>query len=461
MSLLGTFIVPHPPLIIPSVGRGQEDRIQKTIDSYDRVGRTVADLAPQTVVIVSPHAIMYADYIHISPGTGASGDFGQYGAKNVSFREQYDTAFVQELSEEAERCGIPAGTLGERDASLDHGVMIPLYFIEKYDHDFQIVRIGISGVDLLTQYRFGQAIARVANALDRKIVLVASGDLSHKLTKDGPYGFTPEGPEFDEAVTKAMADADFMQFLTFDSSFTDAAAECGLRSFVQMAGALDGLSVKPELLSYEGPYGVGYAVCIFTITGKDENRNFGDRYEAVMERRFEKIREQEDPYVGLARQTLESYVQTGRVPTHPMGVTEEMRTQRAGVFVSIKKDGRLRGCIGTIEATQDSVAEEIIRNAVEAGTQDPRFHPVRADELDALIYSVDVLGKAESVDSVDELDAKRYGVIVTKGYKRGLLLPNLDGVDTPEEQIAIALQKAGIPKNESYQLERFEVVRHI
>jgi AmmeMemoRadiSam system protein A len=135
-------------------------------------------------------------------------------------------------------------------------------------------------------------------------------------------------------------------------------------------------------------------------------------------------------------------------------------SKRAGVFVSLKKDGRLRGCIGTISPTKATIADEIIGNAISAGTGDPRFDPVTKDELASLVYSVDVLGAPESAASMDDLDAKRYGVIVTKGIQRGLLLPNLDGVDTPEQQVDIALQKAGIPRSAPYTMERFEVVRH-
>ena len=137
-----------------------------------------------------------------------------------------------------------------------------------------------------------------------------------------------------------------------------------------------------------------------------------------------------------------------------------MYDSRAGVFVSIKKEGRLRGCIGTIQAVQKSIAEEIIENAVSAAVKDPRFYPVEQDELDKLTISVDVLGATEAIDSMDKLDVKRYGVVVTKGYRRGLLLPNLSGVDTAEEQVAIAKQKAGIREEEEAELERFEVVRH-
>ena len=123
-------------------------------------------------------------------------------------------------------------------------------------------------------------------------------------------------------------------------------------------------------------------------------------------------------------------------------------------------DGNLRGCIGTILPTCECIADEIIQNAISAGTEDPRFYPVTEDELSRIEYSVDVLDVSQPIQSIEELDTKRYGVIVTKGKKRGLLLPNLDGIDTPDKQVSIALQKAGILPGEKYTMERFEVVRH-
>jgi len=123
-------------------------------------------------------------------------------------------------------------------------------------------------------------------------------------------------------------------------------------------------------------------------------------------------------------------------------------------------DGQLRGCIGTTAPTTPSVAEEIVQNAVSAGAHDPRFDPVQPDELDKLVYNVDVLGKSSPIDSPVLLDPKRYGVIVQNGTRRGLLLPDLEGVDTVDEQIAIARRKAGIREDEAVQLFRFEVVRH-
>ena len=188
---------------------------------------------------------------------------------------------------------------------------------------------------------------------------------------------------------------------------------------------------------------------------------FGTAYVQQALERMKRQRETEDAYVRLARRTIETYVRTGKVPERPDHLPDEMYRQRAGVFVSIKKDGRLRGCIGTIQPVQESLAEEIVSNAVSASTRDPRFAPIEAGELERLTISVDVLGERERINSMEELDVKRYGVIVTKGHRRGLLLPNLDGVDTVAEQVAIAREKAGIKEQETVELERFEVVRHI
>jgi AmmeMemoRadiSam system protein A len=157
---------------------------------------------------------------------------------------------------------------------------------------------------------------------------------------------------------------------------------------------------------------------------------------------------------------LESYIAHGCVLDLPEDLPREMYTTAAGAFVSIHEHGMLRGCIGTIFPTTECVAEEIIQNAISASTRDPRFRPITEDEIPFLEINVDVMGKPEPIDSPSQLDVKRYGVIVTKGGRRGLLLPDLDGVDTVEDQIAIAKQKAGIGPFEDVELQRFEVIRH-
>jgi len=165
------------------------------------------------------------------------------------------------------------------------------------------------------------------------------------------------------------------------------------------------------------------------------------------------------PIVKLAKETVERYVNERQVISLPAELTPEMN-EKAGVFVSIKKRGELRGCIGTFSPATDNVAREVIQNAVSAATQDPRFPPVSPPELPELEYSVDVLSPPERINSPEDLDPKKYGVIVKKGNRRGLLLPDLEGVDTIDEQIRIAALKAGIYSTEDVELYRFEVRRY-
>lgn len=459
MPINNTFIVPHPPLIISKIGRGQEIRILETIKSYDRIAKKIAELKPDTIVITTPHLIMYSDYIHISPGKKAKGDFSEFGEKDIKFEAEYDTEFVNKLTEIAEKEGIPAGTLGERKKSLDHGTMVPLYFINRYYTDYKLVRVSISGLSLIEHYNFGKCITQASNELNKNVIFIASGDLSHTLKDEGPYGYSEEGPVFDKMVTSTMDSGNFMEFLNFTEEFCEAAGECGLRSFIIMAGALDGKEVNSKLLSYEGPYGVGYAVASFEVEGENENRCFGKMFDEIEDKRLNHIKEKEDDYVKLARFTLENYV-LNRTVEKLDNLPDEMLKNKAGVFVSLKMNGQLRGCIGTTSPTTDSIATEIIQNAISAGLEDPRFAPVTKKELSKIQYSVDVLNKSEPIESLAQLDTKRYGVIVKRGRKSGLLLPNLEGIETPEEQVSIALKKAGIEPTEEYSIERFEVVRH-
>lgn len=164
--------------------------------------------------------------------------------------------------------------------------------------------------------------------------------------------------------------------------------------------------------------------------------------------------------VRLAKESLRYYMQHAALMPEPSGTLPPELTNRAGVFVSLKKQGQLRGCIGTILPTQPSAAREIIRNAVSAATEDPRFSQVTSAELDELEVSVDILSSPERIESMDKLDPKRFGVIVRRGSRSGVLLPDLAGVDTVEDQVDIACEKAGIRSGEPVDLYRFEVRRY-
>ncbi|OUP08873.1 AmmeMemoRadiSam system protein A [Collinsella sp. An2] len=489
MSIVASFAVPHPPLIIPAVGHGREQGISHTIDAYREVGRHIAALKPDTIVISSPHTEMYLDYIHIAGGAQASGTFARFGAAHDGTRVRYDEEFVQELCRVARAAGLPAGTQGERDPQLDWGVLVPLHFVMQGYRETgttiertaglptlpcPVVRMGLSGLSPADHYRMGKLVQQTAEELGRDVVYIASGDLSHKLKDDGPYGYSPDGPVFDELICNVFRDGSFLDLLTADPGMCERAAECGLRSFQIMAGALDRTPVRSELLSHEGPFGVGYGIAAFIPTGpagSDESRAFEDQYETWHAQDLQIRRSAEDHWVRLARYSLESYVRGGRrvdprrdlTPELADTLPPELFRKQAGAFVSLKKNGQLRGCIGTILPTRDSLAEEICANAISAGCRDPRFDPVEPSELDELVYDVDVLSTPERISSANDLDPRRYGVIVsTSDGRRGLLLPDLDGIDTAEEQIHIAARKGRIdPDADDVQLERFTVTRHL
>ena len=460
MPILAAFMVPHPPLIVPQVGRGGEKEIEETRAAYEQAAREIAALRPDTVIISSPHAVMYADWFHISPGKRAQGSFASFRAPEVRFREEYDAELAETVEKLAAARNFPAGTLGEKDKALDHGVMVPLWFVRQFWQDYRLLRVGLSGLPLTEHYALGQLIREAADRLGRRAVWIASGDLSHKLQPHGPYGFAPEGPEYDRRIMDICSRAAFGELFDFDEAFCEKAAECGHRSFVMMAGAFDGQSVRARQLSHQDVTGVGYGVCTFYPAGEDPERRFLEAYLAKQAAQAEARRSAQDPWVQLARAGVEAWVRKGMTLPLPKGLPAELTGTRAGAFVSIHKQGRLRGCIGTIGPTCACLGEEIIQNAVSAASRDPRFEPIRPEELDLLEISVDVLGAPEDIASEAELDVKRYGVIVTRGARRGLLLPDLEGVDTPAEQVAIARQKAGIGPDEPVKLQRFQVVRH-
>ncbi|MBR3507503.1 MAG: AmmeMemoRadiSam system protein A [Lachnospiraceae bacterium] len=468
MGIIAAFIVPHPPLILHEVGRGEEEKIRETRDAYFEVGREIAKICPDTIVISSPHATMYADYFHVSPGERATGSFQAFRAPEVVLNEEYDTEFVKTMERFARKKNYPLGTEGERNPGLDHGTMVPLYFIRKHYGGAKIVRIGLSGLPLYEHYRVGTIVKKVAEYLDRRVVYIASGDLSHKLQTYGPYGFAPEGLEYDKRIMEVCRWAEFDKLFDFSEDFCEKAAECGHRSFVMMAGALDGMKVQAKVYSHQDVTGVGYGVCSFEATGEDEGRRFLRQREWLEAEEIRAKRMEEDIYVQLARVSVESYIMSHKrlnvseaaKELYMKELPEEFLTKRAGAFVSIHKFGALRGCIGTILPTRENLAQEILQNAISASTEDPRFSAITERELPYLEISVDVLGMPEVVESEKDLDCKKYGVIVTNGRRRGLLLPDLEGVDTVEQQIAIAKRKAGIDEEEKVSLQRFEVVRH-
>ena len=457
MSIISSYIVPHPPMILKEIGKGNEKQIKTTSDSYEIVAKEIKEANPETIIIISPHTNLYMDGFYIMPNKQIYGNFGFFNASDISFEEENDILLAEKIKEICNRKKVKC--ISQDETLLDHGTMVPLYFIRKY-FQCKIVVIGLSELSLYDHYKFGTIIKSAVEEINRKVIIVASGDLSHKLQEYGPYGYIKEGPIYDEKICSIMKNTNFNEFIEFDKEILSKAAECGHRSFTIMSGTFDGIDVKSIFLSHEDITGVGYAVCKFYPLAENINRKFGESYLNKIKKELKERYMINDSYINLARQTINSYIKENKIIDIPENIESELLDRKTGVFVSIYKFGRLRGCIGTFIPREDSIACEIRTNAIAAATQDHRFEKIDSDELDYLEINVDVLTTPEEISSLDELDPKKYGVIVTSGLKKGLLLPDLYGVDTVDQQINIALSKGNINKGENYEIFRFEVDRH-
>jgi MEMO1 family protein len=314
---------------------------------------------------------------------------------------------------------------------FEHSIEVQVPFLQYFKPDVKIVPIILSlGTGDIYQ-QIGRDIVAAFRELKREAVIFASSDMNH---------YEPQGiaKKKDQQAIEAMLDLNQNELLKRVEE--QEISMCGFAPAVAMITAARELgAISPRLVKYQTSGDVS----------GDYNSVVG--YAGIIVKRL-------SPLVQLAKEALETYIKTGKV-YKPAELTPEMKDQ-AGVFVCIKEFGELRGCIGTFEPSYDNVAEEIVMNAISTAVRDPRFEPVHARELKDLDYTVDVLTHPEPVASQAELDSKKYGVIVECGYRRGLLLPDLEGVDSVDHQIDICRQKGGIEPDEPVKLYRFEVKRY-
>jgi len=465
-NLVFAGIAPHPPIVVPEVGKGEGVKVVKTARAIREWAESLKNTKPDLLVMISPHGPVFRDAIAVMVEERLAGSMARFGAGQVQLTVQTDIAAAEAIMQMAGRLKVPTVDIDKfvvkeygGEIELDHGVLVPLYYLREAGVDVPMVSVAMGMLPFEELYSFGVAVQKAARLMDKRVALVASGDLSHRLTPEAPAGYNPKGAEFDDRLIAALETLNVRAIRDMDPDLVEKAGECGLRPIIMMLGALDGLRVETKIHSYEGPFGVGYLVASFKPQGISPERQLLDNFLAERRVKTAERRGAESALVQLARHSLEYYVREGKPMAVPGQLTPEME-MRAGVFVSIKKHGQLRGCIGTTGPTRANVAQEIIHNAISAGTGDPRFLPVTEEELDDLVYSVDVLKEPEPIESTNQLDVKRYGVIVRSGRRSGLLLPNLEGIDTVEEQIRIAKQKAGIGPHEPVEMERFEVIRY-
>lgn len=457
-------LAPHPPLIIPEIGGRELQQVTGTVKGMNSLAAEIAGKAPDVLVFITPHGNIFRDAISILGNPRLKGNLAQFGQRQLNYEHPNCLEFLESLQYKAGAHNIPVVAITSAqdkhglNPDLDHGVIVPLHYLEQAGlKDIPLLAISYGMLSLEDLYRFGMLIREVSDELGLRVAVLASGDMSHRLKNDGPYSYHPDGPVFDRQVKDLISEGKTMELLRMPAVLRENAGECGYRSLVILMGSMDGHGYTPLVFSYEGTFGVGYLVAGLTPGDNQEASLYLQLVQQKQQEQKER-RERESILVQWARKSLEAFVKSGKRLTLPKPLPEEM-DYMAATFVSLKKDGQLRGCIGTLKPVRDNLALEIRENAISAGTQDYRFSPVQEEELPDLVYSVDVLSQPEPINSISQLDPKRYGVIVRHGSKSGVLLPDLEGIDTPEQQVEIAMQKAGIRPGTKVDLERFEVRR--
>src|SRR5215813_5039269 len=456
-SLVFAGIAPHPPIMVPEVGGDAIGEVRASIDAMATLTERIVENKAETVVLISPHAPLEAVAFVAYDGPMLYGDFSMFRAPDTTVAAELDDELLTEITRSAEQQNLI--TLRIQKANLDHGIAVPLYFLQRNGWTGKVVALGYSFLSNEEHMRFGSCIREAIAAVKRPVAFVASGDLSHRLKPGAPAGYNHDAHLFDEEIVSAIRNGERTRIAKIDQSLRQRAGECGYRSMLVALGVTEDAGQSCEVLSYEAPWGVGYLVA--QLVAGSANVSSAESGKRVTDEKDRGVDDVARAIPALARRTIETFVRDGTIITSPDDLPDEL-APRAGCFVSIKTiEGDLRGCIGTIDPVNDTLAEEIITNAVSSATRDPRFSPVRPEELARLKYSVDVLCAPEPCDFSD-LDPKGYGVVVEDevGFRRGLLLPNLEGITSATHQVEIASRKAGIPPGTPVKLFRFRADRY-
>ena len=424
-------LVAHPPILLAEVGGVQSERVRATAEALRNLDGILSAVDADLAVVISPHSPSSMTSLPLRRGANAGGNLERFHAPHVQVMAQVDVVLADALIADGRRAGF--SLIWAEETELDHGVVVPLYSLPKTMANKRCIFMGVSGWSLNRFTEFGVWLhGRLRN---RFAILIASGDLSHRLTPDAPYGYRPEGPVFDRLVIDALRERDWKRIEGLDPDLIEEAGECGLRPLAILLGAARAAGLDSQVLSYEGPFGVGYPVVAFTATTIGTAANAGLDVQA------------------LGRRAIDTYLRSRRLIEPPQPIPAEL-TAPSAVFVSLYKDGQLRGCVGSLHPTEATAAQELIRYAVASAVRDPRFDPVRLDEVGALTIKVQLLDPAEATD-ISGLNPQTHGIIVRAGDRQALLLPGIEGIDTPEQQLRAACDKAGINRNAPLELERF------
>lgn len=276
-KLVACALMPHPPIMVPEVGGDELSKIKQTVAAAEQVAQTIKEYNPQTIVIITSHGPVFEDAASVSIHPRLKGNLSDFGAPEAAVAFETDGLLVRHILKKAERLGVNLVQLTDDLAKtyrlnlqLDHGAVVPLYYLQKAGFKGQLVHLSMGMLPYEEMYTFGKAVQAAIGMVDKRVAVIASGDLSHRLTEDAPAGYSPRGTEFDRQVVEALKNIDVKALLNMDRSLIEEAGECGLRPIFFLLGILGGLNFTADMLSYEGPFGVGYAVGLFLPTKNKE-----------------------------------------------------------------------------------------------------------------------------------------------------------------------------------------------
>ena len=438
-GVVGAALLPHPPILFEEVGGEESRKVDATRESVKRVATWIDDLGADVLIVVSPHGPATMGRVTAMGGDRFDGDLRRFGAPEVRIEMDLHPGLLAGVTAAAGEVGISLDVDRAYANRPDHGLVVPLAALRDEGIDRPVVALGYPALDREDLQRLGRALNAACADTGVQAVVIASGDLSHRLKPEAPAGFHPEAARFDRRLIQAFRSGDHDSLRGIPDDLLDVAGECGYRPLLLALSAVEGgdPDIVSILRSYECPFGVGYGVA--TMTPRKSMRVF-------------------DP-AELAREALRQFVCRGEKMAAPRGLSGVLASP-AGCFVSLYEAGGLRGCIGTIEPDRSSLAEEVIKNTVSASSRDPRFSAITPGELGDVVVTVDVLQPPVRAD-FEDLDPVSFGVVVSKGSRRGVLLPGVAGVNTAGEQVRIACEKAGLsPGDPDLQIHRFEVKKY-
>jgi MEMO1 family protein len=444
MSIACAVLMCHAPIVIPAIAARQASACSATTEAMRKTARALIAHEPSVIVLISPHAPRRPRSIGLTFEEVLYGDFARFGQPGVALRLQGAPEQARVLAQHALAQHVPTHPLSGH--ALDHGSLVPLFFVQEAGYRGRVLIASLPYPDADLEPAFGAAVRAAAEALHQRWAVLASGDMSHRLSRDAPAGFEPRAHEFDRGFARALRHGDLRAALDVDPTLQGLAAEDVVQSTAVAAAAVQYAAQGAQVFGYEAPFGVGYLEALLfsqsaATTGVHERPQALDTPPQAL--------------VDIAVAAIEHALAGKPYSAPPLAYPwDEPRP----VFVTLRSpDGSLRGCIGRTEPVAQSLSEEVADCAVGAATRDLRMEALRPEELPELGVEVSVLHEPRAVADREQLDPHRDGVVVELGRRRGVLLPDVDGVENVEQQIRIALRKAGIAEHSPYSLSSFRV----